>query len=39
MRHNITSNCDNVKIEIDPNNVLHTSPDKLADVENKLTSK
>lgn len=37
--HNITSSIDNVKMEVAPNNVLHTSPARFVDTENKFISK
>lgn len=32
--HNKTSSCVNVRMDVDPNNVLHTSPERFGPVEN-----
>ena len=37
--HNVTSKEVNVKIEVEPNNVLHTSPDRFGPVENIFISR
>ena len=34
--HKTTSVSDRVRMEVEPNNVLHTSPEILAEVENKF---